>query len=113
KPRLLRCVFFACRLLLPFGSLFCAGLSSLANPTPSFSRHRERVFSILALIMKPDRTRSRKPAVITNSRWLAYATAGAASVFTCTQSAEGTVHYSGTIGKFFGSNQDKSVRFQL
>jgi hypothetical protein len=63
--------------------------------------------------MNPNRTRSRKPAAITNTRWLAYATASAASVFTCANSAEATIHYSGTIGKFFGSNQDKSVRFQL
>jgi hypothetical protein len=67
-------------------------------------------FSIHARCMKGLK---RKSAAIPNSRWLAYATAGAASAFACTQSAEGTVHYSGTIGKFFGSNQDKSVRFQL
>jgi hypothetical protein len=63
--------------------------------------------------MKPNRARSRKPAVITNSRWLAYATAGAASAFTCANSAEATIHYSGIIGNFFGSCNDKSARFQL
>ena len=63
--------------------------------------------------MKPKRTGSRKPAVITNSRWLAYATAGAASAFTCANSAEATIHYSGRIGEFFGSGCDKSARFQL
>jgi hypothetical protein len=63
--------------------------------------------------MKPKRTDSRKPAVITNSRWLAYATAGAASAFTCANSAEATIHYSGRIGEFFGSSEDKSARFQL
>ena len=63
--------------------------------------------------MKPNRARSRKPAVITNSRWLAYATAGAASAFTCANSAEATVHYSGIIHLFFGSVCDKTARFQL
>ena len=60
--------------------------------------------------MKPKRTRSRKPPVIANSRWLAYATAGAASAFTCA-SAEATIHYSGPIHRFFGGCS--SVRFQL
>ena len=63
--------------------------------------------------MKPTRARSRKPAAITNSRWLAYATASAASAFTCANSAEATIHYSGLIGEFFGSEDDKSARFQL
>ena len=63
--------------------------------------------------MKLGRTHSRKPAVITSSRWLAYATAGAASTFTCANSAEATIHYSGRIGAFFGSCHDKSARFQL
>src|SRR4030095_1323626 len=63
--------------------------------------------------MKPDRTHSRNPAVITNSRWLAYATAGAASAFSCANSAEATIHYSGLIHEFFGSCGDKSARFQL
>jgi len=63
--------------------------------------------------MKPNRAHSRRPAVITNSRWLAYATAGAASAFTCANSAEAAIHYSGRIGEFFGSGCDKSVRFQL
>src|SRR5215475_13218658 len=63
--------------------------------------------------MKPDRTHSRKPAVITNSRWLAYATAGTASAFTCANSAEATIHYIGIIHEFIGECEDKSDRFQL
>ncbi len=64
--------------------------------------------------MKPNRARSRKPAVITNSRWLAYATASAASAFSCANSAEATIHYSGIIGEYLGSScEDKSARFQL
>jgi hypothetical protein len=51
--------------------------------------------------MKPKRTDSRRSAVITNSRWLAYATAGAASAFACAHSAEGTIHYSGAINRIF------------
>jgi hypothetical protein len=63
--------------------------------------------------MKPKRTCSKKPAVIPNSRWLAYATAGAASAFTCANSAEATIHYSGLVHKFFGSGCSRSARFQL
>src|SRR5262252_9304778 len=66
------------------------------------SRHRERAFSSLAFIMKSNRTRSRKPAAITNSRWLAYATAGAASAFTCANSADASIHYSGIIHSYSG-----------
>jgi hypothetical protein len=55
----------------------------------------------------------RKSASISHSRWLAYATAGAASAFAGANTAEAAIHYSGRIGEFFGSNQDKSVRFQL
>jgi hypothetical protein len=76
-----------------------------------FSRHRERAFSNFAFIMKPNRARSRKPAVIANSRWLAYATAGAASAFTCANSAEATIHYSGRINRWF--DRHDSVSFQL
>ena len=62
--------------------------------------------------MRP-KTLYRKPASIAKGRWAAYAAAGAASAFTGANSAEATIHYSGRIGEFFGSNQDKSVRFQL
>jgi len=63
--------------------------------------------------MKPNRTHSRKPAVITNSRWLAYATAGAASAFTCANSAEAFIHYSGIIGSYSGRERTKSFRLQM
>jgi hypothetical protein len=64
--------------------------------------------------MKPKRTHSKKPAVIPNSRWLAYATAGAASAFSSANSAEATIHYSGKIGEFIAGRCDpKSDRFQL
>jgi hypothetical protein len=63
--------------------------------------------------MKPKRTHGRKPAVIANSRWLAYATAGAASAFTGANSAEATIHYSGRIDLPFGAKNYRSVQFQL
>jgi len=53
--------------------------------------------------MKPNRTRSRKPALIPNSRWLAYATAGAASTFACASSAEAAIHYSGIVDHDFAN----------
>src|SRR5262249_30059694 len=62
--------------------------------------------------MKTNKLR-RKPASIAKTRWAAYATAGAASAFTCANSAEATIHYSGIIHKFFGSCGDKSHSFQL
>ena len=52
--------------------------------------------------------------MITNSRWLAYATAGAASAFSCANAVEASIHYSGIIGEYLGSScEDKSARFQL
>jgi hypothetical protein len=68
--------------------------------------------STFGFIMKPKRTRSKKPPVITNSRWLAYATAGAASAFTCANS-EASIHYSGIIGEYSGRQRTKSFRLQL
>jgi hypothetical protein len=55
----------------------------------------------------------RKPASIAKGRWAAYATAGAASAFTCANSAEATIHYSGRIGEYFPPLITKNVRFQL
>jgi hypothetical protein len=55
----------------------------------------------------------RKPVSIAKGRWAAYATAGAASAFTCANSAKATIHYSGLIHEFFGSECDKSASFQL
>jgi hypothetical protein len=48
------------------------------------------------------KTFHRKPASIAKGRWAAYATAGAASAFTCANSAEATIHYSGIIHEYFG-----------
>ena len=58
--------------------------------------------------MKPLTTKS---ASISNSRWLAYATAGAASAFAAANSAEGTIHYSGPINRTF--KECRTASFQL
>src|SRR5262249_7299370 len=60
--------------------------------------------------MRPNRTRSKKPAAITNARWLAYATAGAASAFTCANSAEAAIHYSGTIDRILSGCETATYR---
>src|SRR5689334_6234450 len=62
--------------------------------------------------MKTTPTRSRKSATINNSRWLSYATAGAASAFAGAHSAEGTIHYSGPIDQVFRSCAE-TAGFQL
>jgi hypothetical protein len=52
--------------------------------------------------MKIKRARSRKSAVINNSRWVAYATAGVATAIAGATSAEATtIHYSGPINHAF------------
>ena len=65
--------------------------------------------------MRTNNARSKKPAVISNSRWLSYVTAGAASAFASANSAEATIHYSGIIlenlGRYCVGTQ--SARFQL
>jgi hypothetical protein len=53
--------------------------------------------------MKSKGTHARNPAAVANTRWLAYATAGAASAFAGANSAEGTIHYSGPINQIFKS----------
>jgi hypothetical protein len=47
------------------------------------------------------KTLHRKSASIAKGRWAAYATAGAASAFTCAHSAEATIHHSGPINRLF------------
>jgi hypothetical protein len=55
----------------------------------------------------------RKPASIAKGRWAAYAAAGAASAFTCANSAEGTIHYSGRINQVFDQCYLDTATFQL
>jgi hypothetical protein len=47
------------------------------------------------------KTLHRKPASIAKTRWLAYATAGAATALAGSNSAEATIHYSGIINYRF------------
>ncbi len=61
--------------------------------------------------MQPKANYSRKSAVVHNSRWLAYATAGAATAIAGTHSAEGTIHYSGPI--HYQLNGDSAVTLPL
>jgi hypothetical protein len=63
--------------------------------------------------MKLKRTHAGKPAVIANSRWFAYATAGAASAFTCAHSADAAIHYSGIIRSYSGHRGTKGLSVQL
>src|SRR2546423_4344218 len=57
--------------------------------------------------MKLKRRGSGGSSIVTNSRWMAYATAGAASALMCVNSAEAMIHYSGLINeKFIGSAFD-------
>jgi MYXO-CTERM domain-containing protein len=53
--------------------------------------------------MQPNCTHFRNPAIITNSRWLAYAAAGAATAFASASSAEAAIHYSGLINHDFAN----------
>jgi hypothetical protein len=53
--------------------------------------------------MKPARTHPRQPAAIGNSRWLAYATASAASTLAFASSAEAEIHYSGLVNHDFAN----------
>jgi PEP-CTERM motif-containing protein len=49
--------------------------------------------------MKTKGARSRKSAAISNSRWAAYATAGAATALAAVNTAEADIHYSGLINQ--------------
>ena len=63
--------------------------------------------------MQPSRTRFRRSTTITSARWAAYVAAGAASAFTCAESVEATIHYSGIIGEYSGRHDTKSFFFPL
>jgi hypothetical protein len=57
---------------------------------------------------------AKTPAVaISASRWLAYATAGAATALAGASPAEAEIHYSGRIDTFFPADESKSVAFPL
>ena len=55
----------------------------------------------------------RQTANVSHTRWLAYATAGAATAFAASPSLEATIHYSGRLEVKFPPDSNKSHRFQL
>jgi MYXO-CTERM domain-containing protein len=61
------------------------------------------------------KTRSRKklPLKIPSSRWLAYASASAATALTGASSVEAEIHYSGRVDVAFPPDENKSVALQL
>jgi PEP-CTERM motif len=64
--------------------------------------------------MKSKRARSRKSAVIDNSRWLSYATAGAATAMVGANAAEGAIHHV-TVNQTFNASvlSTQANNFQL
>ena len=65
--------------------------------------------------MKTKRARSRKSAVINNSRWVGYATAGAATALVGANAAEGAIHHV-TVNQAFNNTGPASAQasnFQL
>lgn len=62
--------------------------------------------------MKTTVRRSRRSALLSNSRWLSYATAGAASALAGAHYAEGAIHFNGPINQTFKSC-GRTATFQL
>jgi hypothetical protein len=54
----------------------------------------------------------RQSAKVSHSRWVAYATAGAATALTASHSAEAAIHYT-VVDKKFPANSNKQESFQL
>jgi len=59
------------------------------------------------------RSRSKTVLTISTSRWLAYATASAATLLTGAGSADAEIHYSGPVDVTFGPDEYKIVNFPL
>jgi PEP-CTERM motif len=86
---------------LPLGSVLIESLKSSPKKASS--------------IMKTKRARSRKSAVINNSRWVGYATAGAATALVGANAAEGAIHHV-TVNQAFNNTGPASAQasnFQL
>jgi len=58
-------------------------------------------------------SRRNPGASISTSRWLAYATAGAATALMGTASSKAEIHYSGRVDVTFGHDDEKTVTFPL
>ena len=54
--------------------------------------------------------RRSRPVSFSNSRWTAYATAGAATALGCAATAEAEIHYSGPINQLFNAPPASSVQ---
>ena len=59
------------------------------------------------------RSRKGRALTIPTSRWLAYATASAATALTSASSADAEIHYSGRLDVKFGAEDDQVVTFPL
>ena len=55
----------------------------------------------------------RQTTKVSHSRWVAYATAGAATALAGSNSLEAAIHYSGLVNEVFPPNVDKVKTFQL
>jgi hypothetical protein len=55
----------------------------------------------------------RQTAKVSHSRWVAYATAGAATALAGTNSAEAAIHYSGSLNVTFPSDRPRLKTFPL
>jgi len=55
----------------------------------------------------------RQTTKVSHSRWVAYATAGAATALAGSNSLEAAIHYSGLVNEVFPPNVDKIKTFQL
>ena len=55
----------------------------------------------------------RQTAKVSHSRWVAYATAGAATALAGSNSSEAAIHYSGLVDVKFPPNENKIKTFQL
>jgi hypothetical protein len=59
------------------------------------------------------RPSDRQIATVSNSRWLAYAAAGAATALAGSNSAEAAIHYSGPLRVHFPPDENKTKTFPL
>src|SRR5262249_27206027 len=59
------------------------------------------------------RPSGRQIATVSNSRWLAYAAAGAATALAGSNSAEAAIHYSGPLRVHFPPDENKTKTFPL
>jgi hypothetical protein len=83
--------------------------------TLSPQRNRERLAFArqLELISIKTRQSRRQTAKVSHSRWVAYATAGAATALTASHSAEAAIHYSGIVNQKFPPHRSTLRTFPL